>query len=75
VPPDAPPLDLVTLILNYHDISYLPFDRERHEPPHLRRVEAGRALRGRRPFGHGGHRDRGRQGRCIVSRRRSSSTR
>lgn len=27
-PPDAPPLDLVTLILNYHDISYLPFDRD-----------------------------------------------
>jgi predicted methyltransferase len=28
VPPDAPPLDLVTLILNYHDISYLPVDRD-----------------------------------------------
>jgi predicted methyltransferase len=28
VPPDAPPLDLVTLILNYHDISYLPLDRD-----------------------------------------------
>jgi predicted methyltransferase len=28
VPPDAPPLDLVTLVLNYHDISYLPLDRE-----------------------------------------------
>jgi predicted methyltransferase len=27
VPPDAPPLDLVTLVLNYHDISYLPVDR------------------------------------------------
>ena len=27
VPPEAPPLDLVTLILNYHDISYLPVDR------------------------------------------------
>jgi predicted methyltransferase len=27
VPPDAPPLDLITLILNYHDITYLPVDR------------------------------------------------
>jgi len=28
VPPEAPSLDLVTLILNYHDISYLPVDRD-----------------------------------------------
>ncbi len=28
VPPAASPLDLVTLILNYHDISYLPVDRD-----------------------------------------------
>ena len=28
VPADAPPLDLVTLVLNYHDISYLPVDRD-----------------------------------------------
>jgi predicted methyltransferase len=28
VPPQAGPLDLVTLILNYHDISYLPVDRD-----------------------------------------------
>jgi predicted methyltransferase len=28
VPPEAPPLDLVTVILNYHDISYLPVDRD-----------------------------------------------
>jgi predicted methyltransferase len=28
VPPDAPPLDLVTLVLNYHDISYLRVDRD-----------------------------------------------
>jgi predicted methyltransferase len=28
VPPEAPPLDLVTLVLNYHDISYLPLDRD-----------------------------------------------
>jgi predicted methyltransferase len=28
VPPEAPPLDLVTLVLNYHDISYLPVDRD-----------------------------------------------
>ena len=27
VPQDAPKLDLITLILNYHDISYLPVDR------------------------------------------------
>lgn len=27
VPPDATGLDLVTIILNYHDISYLPVDR------------------------------------------------
>jgi len=26
-PPEAGPLDLVTLVLNYHDISYLPVDR------------------------------------------------
>jgi len=28
VPPGAGPLDLVTLVLNYHDISYLPVDRD-----------------------------------------------
>jgi predicted methyltransferase len=28
IPPGTPPLDLVTLILNYHDISYLPVDRK-----------------------------------------------
>ena len=28
VPPEAVPLDLVTLVLNYHDISYLPVDRD-----------------------------------------------
>ncbi len=28
VPPGATPLDLVTLVLNYHDISYLPVDRD-----------------------------------------------
>jgi predicted methyltransferase len=27
VPPGAPKLDLVTLVLNYHDITYLPVDR------------------------------------------------
>jgi predicted methyltransferase len=27
VPEEAPKLDLITLILNYHDISYLPVDR------------------------------------------------
>ena len=27
VPPGTPPLDLVTLILNYHDITYQPVDR------------------------------------------------
>ena len=27
VPPDAPPLDLITLVLNYHDIVNLPVDR------------------------------------------------
>jgi predicted methyltransferase len=27
VPDSAPPLDLITIILNYHDISYLPVDR------------------------------------------------
>jgi predicted methyltransferase len=27
IPDGAPPLDLVTLVLNYHDISYLPVDR------------------------------------------------
>ena len=27
VPPDAPKLDLITLVLNYHDITYLPVDR------------------------------------------------
>lgn len=29
VPPEATQLDLVTLVLNYHDISYLPVDRAR----------------------------------------------
>ena len=29
VPPDAPKLDLITLVLNYHDITYLPVDRTR----------------------------------------------
>jgi predicted methyltransferase len=28
VPPEATQLDLVTLVLNYHDISYLPVDRD-----------------------------------------------
>jgi predicted methyltransferase len=28
VPPEAPPLDLVTLVLNYHDITYLNVDRD-----------------------------------------------
>ena len=28
VPPEAVPLDLVTLVLNYHDITYLPVDRD-----------------------------------------------
>ena len=28
VPPEAAPLDRVTLVLNYHDISYLPVDRD-----------------------------------------------
>jgi len=28
VPPEAAPLDLVTLVLNYHDITYLPVDRD-----------------------------------------------
>ncbi len=28
VSPEAPPLDLATLVLNYHDISYLPVDRD-----------------------------------------------
>jgi predicted methyltransferase len=27
VPPEAPPLDLVTLVLNYHDLANLPLDR------------------------------------------------
>jgi len=27
VPPDAPKLDLVTIVNNYHDITYLPVDR------------------------------------------------
>jgi len=27
VPPGAPPLDLVTLVLNYHDLTYQPVDR------------------------------------------------
>jgi predicted methyltransferase len=27
LPPDAPPLDLITIVNNYHDISYLPVDR------------------------------------------------
>jgi len=29
VPPDAPELDLVTLVNNYHDIAYQPIDRAR----------------------------------------------
>ena len=27
VPPDAPKFDLITIVLNYHDITYLPVDR------------------------------------------------
>ena len=27
VPEQAPPLDLITIVLNYHDIAYLPVDR------------------------------------------------
>jgi predicted methyltransferase len=29
VPPDLPKLDLITIVNNYHDISYLPVDRSR----------------------------------------------
>ncbi len=29
IPGDAPKLDLVTIVLNYHDITYLPVDREK----------------------------------------------
>jgi predicted methyltransferase len=29
VPDEAPPLDLVTLVNNYHDITYLPVDRDK----------------------------------------------
>jgi len=29
VPDEAPKLDLITLVLNYHDITYLPVDREK----------------------------------------------
>jgi predicted methyltransferase len=29
VPGDAPKLDLITIVLNYHDITYLPVDRAR----------------------------------------------
>ena len=29
VPPEAPKLDLITLVLNYHDITYMPVDRAR----------------------------------------------
>ena len=29
LPPQTPPLDLITLILNYHDIAYMPVDRAR----------------------------------------------
>ncbi len=29
VPDDAPKLDLITIILNYHDIAYMPVDRAR----------------------------------------------
>jgi len=29
VPPEAPKLDLITLVLNYHDITYLPVDRSK----------------------------------------------
>lgn len=29
IPGDAPKLDLITIVLNYHDITYLPVDREK----------------------------------------------
>lgn len=29
VPPDAPKLDLITIVNNYHDITYLPVDRSK----------------------------------------------
>ena len=29
VPKDAPKLDLITIIMNYHDIAYMPIDRAR----------------------------------------------
>jgi predicted methyltransferase len=41
VPPDAPPLDLVTLILNYHDISYLPVDRSKMNARIFAALKAG----------------------------------
>ncbi|MEJ0049265.1 MAG: hypothetical protein WDN04_26510 [Rhodospirillales bacterium] len=40
-PADAPKLDLVTLILNYHDIAYLPVDRAKMNQHIFEALKAG----------------------------------
>jgi len=41
VPEQAPKLDLITLILTYHDITYLPVDRAKNESAVVCGIEAG----------------------------------
>jgi predicted methyltransferase len=41
VPPDAPKLDLITIVNNYHDISYLPVDRAKMNQRLLAALKSG----------------------------------
>jgi predicted methyltransferase len=41
VPPDAPKLDLITIVNNYHDITYLPVDRTRMNQRLFAALKAG----------------------------------
>ena len=56
VPSDASRLDLVTIIMNYHDIAYMPVDREQYGQAFVRCAQAGRASRCAGSFGQRGQR-------------------
>ena len=72
VPPDAPKLDLITIVNNYHDII-VPSGRPREdEPAALRSAEARRTSRRRRSLGEGRHGRDAPARRCTGSTRRSS---
>ena len=61
VPDGAPKLDLITIVLNYHDISYLPVDRAKMDKRLFDALKPGGRPGDRRSFGTRGDRHRRRQ--------------